>query len=71
MSKHLVICVKNEGYPVALERRKVYVSLPDPSGERNGLMRIIDESGDDFLYPASYFRSIALPDKVRKAVLAA
>ncbi|MEI9992912.1 MAG: hypothetical protein WDM86_23155 [Rhizomicrobium sp.] len=71
MSKQLVICVNNQGYPAALEKRKIYVSLRDPSAEKNGLVRIVDESGDDFLYPASFFRPIALPDKVKKAVLAA
>ncbi len=71
MSKQLVVCVSNEGYPAALERRKIYISLSDPSAEKNGLVRVVDESGDDYLYPASYFRPIALPDKIKKAVLAA
>lgn len=71
MSKQLVVCVSNEGYPAALERRKIYIALSDPSAEKNGLVRVVDESGDDYLYPASYFRPIALPDKIKKAVLAA
>jgi hypothetical protein len=69
--KQLVVCVKNEGYAASLERRKIYVALRDPVAEKHGLVRIIDESGDDFLYPKTFFRSIALPDAIKKAVLAA
>ncbi len=70
-SKQLVVCISNEGYPASLERRKIYVSLSDPSAQKHGLLRIIDETGDDFLYPALHFQPIALPEKLRKAVLAA
>jgi hypothetical protein len=70
-SKQLVVCIKNEGYPASLEKRKIYVALRDPLAEKLRLMRIIDESGDDYLYPRTYFRSIALPGSVKKAVLAA
>jgi len=70
-AKTFVICISNDGYSVALERRKIYVALPDPVSEKNGLLRVIDESGDDYLYPKEFFRPIALPDPVKKAVLAA
>jgi hypothetical protein len=70
-SKHLVVCVKNEGYSTSLERRKLYVALDDAVAEKHGLMRIVDESGDDYLYPKSFFRPIALPLAVKRAVLAA
>jgi hypothetical protein len=70
-SKQLVVCVSNEGYPASLERRKIYVALRDAAAEKHGLLRIVDESGDDYLYPKALFRSIALPQAVRKAVLAA
>lgn len=70
-SKQLVICVDNEGYPAALEKRKIYVALPDRSAEKHGLIRIVDESGDDYLYPKSFFRAVDLPQSVRKAVMAA
>ncbi len=69
--KQLVVCVNNEGYPVSLEKRKIYVAIPDADAEKHGLMRIIDESGDEYLYPKIFFRSIALPQSVKKAVLAA
>ena len=69
--KQFVVCVNNDGYSVSLERRKIYVMLRDPVAEKHGLIRIIDESGDDYLYPKTLFRSIALPQSVKKAVLAA
>ena len=70
-SKQLVVCINNEGYPASLERRKIYVALRDQACEKHGLLRVIDESGDDYLYPRMFFRSIALPPAIKKAVLAA
>jgi hypothetical protein len=70
-SKQLVVCVNNEGYSASLEKRKIYVTLRDPTAEKHGLFRIVDESGEDYLYPKAFFRPIALPQSVRKAVLAA
>jgi len=69
--KQLVMCVDNEGYALSLEKRKIYVALRDTAAEKHGMRRIVDESGDDYLYPKALFRSIALPQSVRKAVLAA
>ena len=70
-AKRLVICVDNSGYEVSLERRKIYVSLPDVAAERLGQLRVIDESGEDYLYPKSAFVEVALPQPIRRAVLAA
>jgi hypothetical protein len=70
-AKQLVVCVDNEDYPASLEKRKIYVALRDADAEKHGLLRIIDESGEDYLYPKASFRSIALPHAVKKAVLAA
>ena len=70
-AKHLVVCVANKGYMVSLEKRKIYVALRDSAAAKHGLLRIVDESGEDYLYPKALFRSIALPQAVRKAVLAA
>ncbi len=70
-AKQLVVCVDNEGYPASLEKRKIYLSLRDPVAEKHGLLRIVDESGDNYLYPKAFFRSIALPQSVKKAVLSA
>jgi len=70
-AKQLVVCVSNEGYLASLEKRKIYVALRDADAEKHGLLRIVDESGEDYLFPKTFFRSIALPQAVRKAVLAA
>ncbi|MGA9319487.1 MAG: hypothetical protein WBW06_00335 [Xanthobacteraceae bacterium] len=70
-SKQLVVCVENEGYAASLEKRKLYVALRDPSADKHGLIRIVDESGDDYLYPKIFFRPVALPQSVKRAVLAA
>jgi hypothetical protein len=70
-AKQLVVCVDNDGYAASLEKRKIYVALRDAAAEKQGLLRIVDESGDDYLYPKAFFRSIALPHAVRRAVLAA
>lgn len=70
-SRHLVVCVDNKGYPASLEKRKIYLVLRDPAAQKHDLLRIIDKSGEDYLYPKTFFRSIALPQAVKKAVLAA
>ena len=70
-SERLVVCVENDGYPASLEKRKIYLALRDVGAEKRGLLRIVDESGDDYLYPKAFFRSVALSQAVKKAVLAA
>ncbi|HEV7878835.1 hypothetical protein [Bradyrhizobium sp.] len=69
--KQLVICIDNEGYAVSLETRKIYIALRDTPAEKHGLLWIVDESGEDYLYPKKSFRPVALPQSVKKAVLAA
>jgi hypothetical protein len=68
--KTFVICLQNRGYEVSLEPRKLYQVLPDPDAAKHQQLRVIDESGEDYLYPKSYFVPIELPTLVRKAVLA-
>jgi hypothetical protein len=70
-AKQLVVCIDNAGYAASLEKRKIYIALRDAGAEKHGLLRIVDESGEDYLYPKTQFRSIALPQAVKKAVLAA
>jgi len=70
-AKQLVVCVDNDGYAVSLETRKIYVALRDAAAEKHDMLRIIDESGEDYLYPKAFFREIALPLAVKRAVLAA
>jgi hypothetical protein len=67
----LVVCVENLGYEAALERRKLYALLPDLEAETRGLLRVIDESGEDYLYPAGMFYKVELPVAVRQAVFRA
>ena len=67
-SKQWVICVDNEGYEASLEMRKLYVALRDPAAEKRGLVRVFDESGEDYLYSKAFFRSVALPQSIKKAV---
>ena len=68
-AKRLVICVDNAGYEVSLERRKIYVSVPDAKAESLGQVRVIDESGEDYVYPKGAVVEIALPQPIRRAVL--
>ncbi len=65
------ICVRNDGYPAALETRKLYRLLPDPDAEVEGMLRVIDESGEDYLYPRDYFIPIQLPRAVEQVLLRA
>lgn len=69
--QHLVVCIDNEGYPASLEARKLYVSIPDADAEKDGLIRVVDESGEDYLYAKTRFKPVELTPTVRKAVLAA
>ena len=54
-----------------MERRKIYISLPDPVARRHGQVRVIDESGEDYVYPKAIFFPVRLPDSARRAVLTA
>jgi hypothetical protein len=63
--------VKNDGYAVSLERRKLYVVLADAQAAKHGQVRVIDESGEDYLYPERFFLPIDLPQAVRRRVLQA
>ena len=70
-AKQFVVCLDNEGYEVSLERRKIYRLLPDVDAAKHRLVRVIDESGEDYLYPQRFFAPIELPQAIRRAVLAA
>ena len=66
LKTQFVVCVKNEGYAASLELRKIYQVVVDARAEEHGLIRVIDESGEDYLYPAEYFAAIELPRAVEK-----
>jgi hypothetical protein len=65
-----VVCIANEDCE-DLEVRKIYQAIPDAAAASDGLIRIIDESGEDYLYPANYFVQIELPQAAEKALLPA
>ena len=65
------ICVQNEGYPASLELWKVYRVVPDKKAAEHQLVRIVDESGEDYLYDQSWFVPIRLPQAAKEAMLAA
>jgi hypothetical protein len=66
-----VVCIRNDGYPASLEIHKIYRVLPDHEAAADGDLRVIDESGEDYLYPASYFAAIRLPAVVEESILRA
>lgn len=59
-----VVCLSNEGYPASLEPRKLYEWLDDPQAESKEMLRIIDESGEDYLYPKAFFAQVAVPGEL-------
>ena len=65
-----VVCVNNDDYPASLEIRKIYRTLPDSAAKKHNLIRVIDESSEDYLYPESCFILIELTEEVEKALLA-
>lgn len=67
----LVICIDNSGYPASLEKRKIYETVPDADAEKHGQVRVVDESGEDYLYPKECFVDADLPDDIRAAVVEA
>ena len=67
-TRQLVVCIDNEGYAVSLEKRKIYIVLRDAVAEKHGLLRIVDESGEDYLYPADYFVAVDLPRAAERAL---
>ncbi|MDQ6925962.1 MAG: hypothetical protein M3154_06980 [Candidatus Eremiobacteraeota bacterium] len=66
-----MLCVSNVGYEVSLEPRKFYVALPDADAAAHGQLRVIDESGEDYLYPAARFTEVPLPLALHRRLLRA
>ena len=63
-AREYVVCIQNEGYKASLEVRKIYQQIPDDEAAKHRLIRIVDESGEDYLYPLDFFAAIDLPDQV-------
>ena len=71
MSRRYAVCIRNEGNEASLERNKLYVVLPDRKGQADGLVRVIDEDGEDYLYPAEWFVALEVPRVVALSLLKA
>ena len=67
--RKFAVCVQNKGYEASLERNKIYTVLPDEEAERDGDLRVIDESGEDYLFSADRFVAIEVPAPVRASLL--
>jgi hypothetical protein len=63
------ICVRNDDYEASLELRKLYPVLEDDFGNQHGMIRVVDESGEDYLFPNEYFVRVSLPQTVEKQLL--
>jgi len=69
MKYNFVICVDNSEYEASLDIWKVYETIKDEKSERHNLIRIIDDSGEDYLYPSNFFKNISLPEPIQEAYL--
>jgi hypothetical protein len=70
-SPHFLLCIKNNDYPASLEVRKVYQMIPDPTAAVRRFVRVVDESGEDYLYPEDYFVPIEVPKTAAEALMGA
>ena len=68
-ARRFAVCVRNDGYEASLEQNKIYTVLPDQQAERDGDLRVIDESGEDYLFSADRFVAIEVPAAVRASLL--
>jgi hypothetical protein len=66
MKKHYMICVNNRGYEASLEIRKIYEVITDKTAAQHHQLRVIDESGEDYLYPENYFSPVRLPSETKE-----
>jgi len=71
MKKRFVLCINNDGYQASLIQRKIYAVIPDERAERDDLIRVMDESGEDYLFSANRFVAIELSEAVERGLIAA
>jgi len=71
VGRRFAVCVHNKGYEASLERNKLYVVLPDREAEKEGDVRVVDESGEDYLYPTDWFVAVEVPKVVQASLLKA
>ena len=70
-SVRFAVCLNNSGYKASLELHKIYRIIPDEDAAADGDIRIVDESGEDYLYPAEWFAALRLPQPVKQSLLEA
>lgn len=63
-----MVCIRNDGFAASLETRKIYQAIPDAAAAKSGMVRVVDESGDDYLYPAEWFAPIPVTGALRSAL---
>ena len=68
MADRFAVCVRNDDYPASLELRKLYPIVEDDFAEQHDLLRVVDESGEDYLYPSTYFVRLDLPKPVERTL---
>jgi hypothetical protein len=68
-TQKFVVCIRNDEYPASLETKKLYEAVPDTDARKHGQVRVIDESGEDYLYPEDYFAPIKLPKATKEALI--
>ena len=71
VARRFAVCVQNEGYEASLEVNKIYVLVADSDAEQDGDIRVVDESGEDYLYPAEWFVPVEVPKAVEASLLKA
>jgi len=71
MRRRFVLCIDNKGYEASLIPRKIYQVIPDEQAEQDDFVRVIDESGEDYLYHMSHFVFVELPVEVERVLAAA
>ena len=71
MRKRFALCIDNKGYQASLILRKIYEVIPDDRAERDDLVRVVDESGEDYLFHAKHFVFIELPEEVERVLVTA
>ena len=70
-ARQFAVCVDNTGYEASLERNKIYLVVPDKEAEKDGDLRVVDESGEDYLFSADRFVAIEVPAAVKASLLKA
>lgn len=69
MKQEFLLCIDNDGYKASLEIRKLYQTISDKEAERHNQVRIIDESGEDYLYPSRFFAPVRLSIQAKNRIL--